>query len=177
MFTVPKKAGVRLYRTSLFSNAIECIPADGAYQRPETHVRDQMALLGYPSIYKRVTVGLHDFEQYYRDLYRKAFVHAHKHDRETRYLEPLWQRLSDRDPDYEVALCGIRDGRSFKGIVPLDVRCFPREISSVLHVQGFQEKSPFVPSDAALWDTDTVILQYGQMRVSNESKPFGKLQR
>ena len=177
LFAVPKKAGVRLYRTSLLSRAIIYIPADGVSQRPETIVRDQMTSLGYPSLYKNVTVGLHDFEQYYRDLYRKAFVHAHKHDWETQYIEPLWQKLSDRDPDYKVALSGLRDGRLFKGIVPLDVRFFSRDISSLLDLQGFQEKDPFASPDDARWDTDRVILKYGQMRVSIDSKPVAKRQR
>jgi len=177
LFAVPKKAGVRLYRTSLLPRAIACIPADGVSQRPETMVRDQMTALGYPSLYKRVTVGLHDFEQYYRDLYRKAFVHAHKHDWETQSIEPLWQKLSDRDPDYKVALRGLRDGRLFKGIVPLDVRFFSRDISSLLDIPGFHEKDPFASTDDARSDTDKVILQYGQMRVSIDSKPVAKRQR
>ena len=176
LFAVPKKAGVRLYRTSLLPQAIACIPADGVSQRPETIVRDQMTSLEYPSLYKRVTVGLHDFEQYYRDLYRKAFVHAHKHNWETEHIEPLWQKLSERDPDYKVALRGLRNGRLFKGIVPLDVRFFSRDISSLLDMQNFQEKDPFTSTDVARWDTDRVILQYCQMRVSTESKPVAKRQ-
>lgn len=162
LFTMPKKAGVRLYRTSLLRRATECIPPDGVTQRPETFVRDQMSLLGYPSIYKRVTVGLHDFEQYYRDLYRKAFVHAHKHAHETRYLEPLWESLGPQDPDYQVALRGLRDGRIFNGIIPLDVRRFPRDP----YLQGLHEKGPLTSTYSAHWNTESVILQYCRMRLS-----------
>jgi hypothetical protein len=161
----PRRAGPRLYRTSLLPRALACIPADGAAQRPETNVRDEMALLGYRSIYKKITIGVHDFEQYYRDLYRKAFLHAHKHDPETHRLEPLWERLADQDIDYQVALHGLHDGREFEGIIPLDVRRFPREFP----IQGLKEKGPLILTDEQ-WDVERLILEYCQTRLSVDPK-------
>jgi hypothetical protein len=166
IFGGPRQAGVRLYRSSLLPKAVGCIPADGVSLRPETFVRDQMASLGYLTMCKNATVGLHDFEQYYRDIYRKAFIHAHKHHSSLSYLESLWQRLAHQDPDYQVALWGLRDGQRFDGAVSVDARRFPNDLSPLLHTKGWQEKKELEPTSIANWDVDKVMIEYGRTRAS-----------
>jgi len=73
-----RQAGHRIYRTELLPLALEHIPAAGAQIRPELHTITQMVELGYPSRVVPSLVGVHDFEQYYADLYRKSLVHACK---------------------------------------------------------------------------------------------------
>ena len=164
----PRWVSPRLYRTSLLTKALGCIPGDGASLRPETSVRDQMNSLGYSSLHYNSTIGLHDFEQYYRDIYRKSFVHAHKHAAHMEHLESLWERWAHRDPDYAVALWGLRKGRLSYGMVRLDVRCFPKDLSPLLQVQGWEEKKALeIPRDAD-WDVTQWIIDYGRSRALAE---------
>lgn len=172
IFGGPRKVGIRLYRTSLLGKALSCIPSDGVTLRPETFVCEQMASLGFPSVYRNQTIGLHDFEQCYRDIYRKAFVHAHKHEAYMQLLEPLWQRLAGHDPDYEVALWGFRAGQLSNDTVPLDVRCFPRDLSPLLVSQGWQEKKELKLTNDAEWDVDKLIIEYGHTRASARDCPL-----
>jgi hypothetical protein len=166
LFGGPRWVSPRLYRTSLLPKALSGIPADGAAPRPEAAVLDYMASLGHPSLHRDVTIGLHDFEQYDRDIYRKAFHHAHKHDHFMPRLEPLWRRLAAHDADYEVALWGLRDGRSFTGIVPLDVRRFPADLGVALQAHGWKEKAELSTEGRSSRDVDLWMLDYVRWRAS-----------
>lgn len=140
----PRQAGNHLYRTSLLAKALQCIPSDEVL-RPETTTILQMASLGFPWIRKEIVVGLHDYEQYYRDIYRKAFIFAHKH-RFISAIEPMWHRLADQDIDYQVAICGLQAGRSFKGKVAIDSRQFPQDVIELLPALN-QEKEDIQSND------------------------------
>ena len=170
MFCGPRRAGPRLYRTSLLPKALDCLPSDHISVRPEAFVCKQMATLGYLSIHKHLTLGLHDFEQYYRDIYRKAFVYAHKHAVYLHHLEPLWQRLAGEDPDYRVALWGLRDGRLSHGTVSLDARCFPQDLSPQLDRHGLREKNELAPQEIATWDVGSVITRCYRARILAETQ-------
>jgi len=75
-------------------------------------------------------------------------------------LELLWDRLAERDPDYEVCLWGLRDGRGFKGTVSQDVRCFPQDISDRLRANGWEEKDSLKLTENHSWDVDGLIADY-----------------
>lgn len=170
IFGRPRRAGPYFHRTSLLPKILEYMPAEGMSLRPDTDAAMRLAILGYPRLQKELIIAVHDFEQYYRDIYRKAFVHAHKHADEMSELEPLWQRLAARDTDYQVALWGLRDGRLFKDAVSHDARCFPRDLSSLLRVQGLQEKKALPPIEATQQDVDKLVIDYGRMRNLAEPK-------
>ena len=141
-----RQAGHRLYRTRLLPEALAHIPAPGATIRPEYSTLQAMGRLGYRSRRVSLVVGLHDFEQYYRDIYRKAFVHARKHQQ----LLPLMiQRcLShwDEDRDFRVILKGIYDGITVTTDVSIDTRRFETFLTEGwLDALGFSEKAPISP--------------------------------
>ena len=126
-----RQAGNHLYRTSLLAKALQCIPSNNVL-RPETATILQMNSLGFPWIRKEMIVGLHDYEQYYIDIYRKAFIFAHKH-RYISIIEPMWHRLAHSDMDYQVALWGLKAGKNFEGEVKIDSRQFPQDIVKLTH--------------------------------------------
>lgn len=110
-FPWPRQAGNHLYRTSLLKKGIELIPEEGRDIRPESYVLRAMKEKGYPYKTFSFIVGLHDFEQYFFDIYRKSFVHSHKHLKYTESMIPHWKkRLNHGDKDYEVALAAFTDG-------------------------------------------------------------------
>lgn len=68
-----------MYRTALVPLALECIPPPGRELRPERAMLTRLFELGHASRRTGTVLGLHDYGQSYRDLYRKAFLHANKH--------------------------------------------------------------------------------------------------
>jgi hypothetical protein len=165
IFGGPRQAGPSLHRTSLLPIKLKYLPTEGLSLRPETDAAMKLAALGYPHPRYHMIVAVHDFEQYYRDIYRKAFIHAFKHAEHITTLELLWQRLAAQDPDYEVCLWGLRDARVFKGVVSLDVRRFPKELDDICGLQQFQEKKALCAEMFANFDIDNMIVEYGRHRL------------
>ena len=118
----PRPAGNHLYRTSLLSQALKFIPQEQNNIRPEQNTLDAMKALGFPLRMKTSLIGMHDFEQYYADIYRKCFVHAHKHKKYAEIFVTYWPQQAGRDLDYKIALKGFTDGLEFEGNVGIDAQ-------------------------------------------------------
>jgi hypothetical protein len=124
IFGGPRAAGIHLYRTSLLSRAIDLIDEKTQTHRPESHIREVMWRAGFPTRWHRVVVGLHDFEQYRKDYYRKGFVHAQKHRVFLPALKQRWERFAPNDPDFAALLAGAADGIMQGGTAFTDNRKF-----------------------------------------------------
>lgn len=111
LMTAPRAAGNHLYRTDLIPRALPLIAA-GQGLRPETEMIEAMAGEGFPNRQSAIVVGLHDFEQSYRDIYAKAFLHAHKHRFLLPLYRPLWKLLARSDADYQIALAALNEACS-----------------------------------------------------------------
>ncbi len=140
-FGGPRQAGNRLYRTSMLSKALDCLPKKEVI-RPESYTVNQMSSRGYPFLrVKDLIVGLHDYEQYYKDIYRKCFIQFHKHESvASSILAPFWQRLAVQDVDFQVALLGLEAGQKFTEEVTIDSRKFPQNIQDLLVKVNATEK-------------------------------------
>jgi hypothetical protein len=152
-----RAAGNHLYRTAALRTALDLIPAEGLASptastkkplRPELLVLNAMKDRGYPWIQTAQTVGLHGFEQYYRDVFRTCFVQAHKHDWVVARLARFWRRMAAQDRDYEVALRGVGAGIAEIGQPRIDVRAFPQGGTAVLGLAGLSEKPDIGPGEA-----------------------------
>ena len=102
-----RKGGVHLYRTSLLKKVKEKVPEEGIDIRPESYALRQMADDGFPTRVVPYISGLHDFEQYHYDIYRKAFVQAEKHLSRSELFIRIWKDRAAEDPDYLTALQGF----------------------------------------------------------------------
>lgn len=144
----PRKAGNHLYRTALLQKALEYVTESVDSIRPESYVKTMMTRAGYDCRELEDIVGLHDFEQSYRDIYRKCFVQARKHTARVQALHPLWEDLAGVDADYAVALQAFSDGIGYGGAVGIDGRAaFMDAFDRVLEVLEISEKEPI--ADAA----------------------------
>ena len=114
-----RSGGIHLYRSELLKKAVHCIP-DATNVRPEFTTLSLMAKLGFPWAEIPYVVGLHDFEQYYSDIYRKCFVHGHKHLKFTELLVDVWKAGIPFDADYLVALHGLCNGVRYPSNVSID---------------------------------------------------------
>ena len=155
-----RPAGVHLYRTEWLSTALAHARTIDDHQRPESLVRARMVMDGYSAL--QVTgwaVGLHDFEQSYRDIYRTAYTHALKHPQ--RMIAPCsaaWRRLEDRDPDFRVAQIALAAARASGEAACIDHRHFPMSIAHIPGLRTFAEKPP-LPESA--WCSDRIAQRLG----------------
>lgn len=116
----PREAGTHLYRTALIPQALGFIPDPFQAIRPETDVRNAMNKLGYGFVKTNIITGLHDFEQYYSDIFRKCFIQSRKHHDRVTDIMPYWEKLSQTDPDYKIAIEGFKYGITFRDRVAID---------------------------------------------------------
>ena len=121
-FGGPRTAGNHLYRTSLLDRVIDNIPIEGVDIRPEFHTLEAMKEQGNPWVTVPYLVGLHDFEQYHRDIFRKCFVQAHKHEYLSDLFVQFWREGANSDEDYRVALAGFARGIEHIGPVFIDAK-------------------------------------------------------
>jgi len=140
-FATTRPAGNHVYRTSLLARAMEFIPAEGTSLRPETDTLHAMERQGYPWLKRQIVVGTHDFGPYFRDIYRKAFLHAHKHAHQADYFGSLWQSLGRSDPDFRVAHHALLAGRRFAGPVQVSKDFRPDDAVRALSELGLEEKT------------------------------------
>ena len=139
-FGAKRPAGNHLYRTDLLSKALALIPEEGTSLRPESDMLNAMSALGFPWVQQDVLVGIHDFEQYYSDIYRKSFLQAHKHQWILPDIERFWKGMCVDDQDYEVALWGLRSGKIYADTVWIDKNFLHQEANDVLSIKGILEK-------------------------------------
>lgn len=120
-FGGPRPAGNHLYRTSLLGKVIRKIPEEGVNIRPEYYALESMVAEGHPWVNVPYVVGIHDDEQYYRDIFRKAFVQASKHDFLIGLFLEIWKKGARNDRDFEIALKGLAAGIEYVGEVFIDI--------------------------------------------------------
>jgi hypothetical protein len=138
---VIRPAGNHLYRTALLGKALEFIPEEGTSLRPETDMLNEMSKQGYPWLQCDVLVGIHDFEQYFEDIYRKCFLQAHKHNYLIPLIEPYWIEKSRYDLDFKVAVLALRSGKVYGEKLFIDKNFLKEEAIDVLSMKHIQEKT------------------------------------
>ncbi|GAF89670.1 unnamed protein product, partial [marine sediment metagenome] len=115
-----RPGGPHLYRTCLLEKARALIPNSYQSMRPETYVMRQMAARGHDWYLAKDVVALHDYEQFYRDVYRKMVVQARKGSPHVPYLLSRALSLLADDLDYKIAAHGLCAGLNREGTLVLD---------------------------------------------------------
>ena len=149
-------AGNSLYLTRRIGAALATGEFRDRKRRPETHLKRVMAAAGHPWREVPVRVGLHDDEQYFRDIFRTVFAHNRKHGRFVPYAARYWARTAPRNPDHRVALWSLRIAEMLDDYAPrpgagvdenvaIDVRQFAPDIAALLTPAGMREKDPLPP--------------------------------
>lgn len=144
-FCGPTYAGVHLYCTEKLAQARRYVKRAYFEQRPETYLCMEMGREGVPTILRKEIVGLHDYEQYYRDIYRKNFVRACKFKKRVGYLLARCVDASEGDAARHVMLHGLTDGllhHTESTIAPLDSTWYAEKAERVLRDHGLDERRP-----------------------------------
>jgi len=138
-----RKAGPRVYRIAFLKKALALSQDSAERIRPEGYVVETMGEQGHPSRYLPDITAIHDFEQYYRDLYRKSLVHARKHQELVPRMIERCVKHMDRDDDFRVILKALWDGLLETESVTIDSRMFKHQSGEAIHDLGLQEKTGF----------------------------------
>ncbi|MDR9366927.1 MAG: glycosyltransferase [Balneolaceae bacterium] len=137
-----RKAGPRIYRVSLLEKALNISESsDNNNIRPEAHVVSEMGQSGHPSRYIPTVTCLHDYEQYYADLYRKSIVHAKKHHEFVADIISRAASKMQKDDDFKVILKAVWDGLTRNIEVSADSRLFQKRAEEALAELGLTEKN------------------------------------
>lgn len=128
-----REAGHRIYRKSLLNQALNLFSNLDNHIRPERQIIKLMSQKGFPSFKTNIVSGIHDFEQFYKDIYRKCFVHAQKHQYLIGGLISNWSKLQYNDLDYKVAIAGAWDGLTKNHNATIDISVFEDYYKSFLY--------------------------------------------
>lgn len=136
--------GLHLYRSKFLPEALTLIRHCDNFllqHRPETFIKDQLREIGYNWNLSESLVGIHDFEQYYTDIFRKMVVRSNKSSNELNDLQNKALINSQFDPDFRVALWGIRVGKNIDAPLLIDSEQWRAEARLLLVANGIEEKS------------------------------------
>ena len=134
-----RRAGVHIYRTEMLDYAKKYI--DNDHIKPESNVRRLMTAEGFTTYTGKTIFGLHDYEQYYRDLWRKSVCQTKKLERMIKNRPMTWKILSKQDPDYLVVYEGHKFGKKYNGEIKIDVN-FDYDAEEKVEQLGLREKGP-----------------------------------
>ncbi|MCC5931455.1 MAG: hypothetical protein JJU28_19565 [Cyclobacteriaceae bacterium] len=169
LFLKHRMAGFRVYRTSYLEEAQVLIPPNGEQIRPEAYVVSQMEKKGYKTKIFENVIGLHDYEQYYKDIYRKAYFHSEKHIDLVIDSMGTWKKQMHSDLDYAVALKGAIDGLLSEDQPKPDIRFFDGKSSKSLKKLNLTEKNKL--DNANISDViDKILLEAGPFHKSYKWK-------
>lgn len=119
-FGFSRIVGLHLYRTCFLEDMLKMVINEEHTLRPESTMIKKFMDLGYERQIYSKPVGIHDFEQYNKDLYRKGFLHVRKHGIPY-YLDYLWKNMSNFDDDYHYLLMGLNDSQTIKNYVSTNI--------------------------------------------------------
>jgi len=136
-----RRAGIHIYRTALLQTALRHINNEKI--KPESNVRRKMTSRGFPTYTGGIVFGLHDYEQYYRDLWRKSVCQTRKLKEATKKLE-VWKKLLRKDLDYLVIYHAHLYGRELITKITIDAR-LDYGATEGLRNLGIQEKEEYTP--------------------------------
>jgi hypothetical protein len=134
-----RSGGLKLYRTEFLKEALELVPE--VANRPEGSVAKKMHSQGFYLDITDVICGLHDFEQYYSDIFRKGFAHGIKHSTLLPVLLPYWQRMSSRDRDFKILLAGFNVAKTHKQDLTLDKDEVKTQFEKYMSKNRWREKT------------------------------------
>ena len=159
LFVTLREAGNHLFRTSLLPQMIELIPEEGLSLRPETTAMEAMRSRGYPWARVPYVVGLHDFGQSNRDIFRKCYIHAQKHSYLLNDLLPKMRIRAASDHDFTVAIAGLAEGLKTTGTVRIDIA--HRPFAERFEALEIEEKVPCGTGEFTPEMVENILQEYG----------------
>lgn len=157
-------AGNQTYRIDYIPYALPFAKKSHEKLRPDRHVIEKMEAQGYLfADVKQEVIGVHDIEQFYRDIYRKCFVYSFKHLNKADEFIPYW-RSDESNLDFKVARKGFADGVQYVRPVQIDARLIDSVnpgFAKWMEQEGIEEKGPLLSYSV---EKQTALLQAASAR-------------
>ena len=154
-----RRAGIKVYRCEHLKEAIDCVPEPGTKIRPEKHTLMTMLDKGFKIKQTSIVTGIHDFEQYYKDIYRTCFVHAVKQPHIISLIK-TWQSNVDLDSDCRIAIKGALDGYLEPQKATIDKRIYVDLALKAMHELGLEEKTSLNIKNSTVY-VDNILIKAG----------------
>lgn len=155
-FTVSlRDGGVHAYRTSFLGRALALAAQAQENIRPESAVKIALMRQGLRWEKFNFVVGIHDFEQYNFDIFRKGFVHAQKHFHLLPDLLPKLKRRAVLDSDYSVLIDGIAEGLRARDDARIDIHYPP--FAERFATLGIGEKAAMRPGELSSEGVEDIL--------------------
>lgn len=139
-FASVRRGGPRIYRVKYLREAYEISKSIPDNIRPETNVISKLGDRGYPARYISPPICIHDFGQYYGDIYRKSYAHSIKHIKKLPQILKKTSGIRETDADYKVFLKGIFDSLLSEKEITIDKRILEDETIKALKQIDVEEK-------------------------------------
>lgn len=163
-----RRGGPRIYRVEHLKKALLLSESSDDTIRPEQYIIRKMGEMGYPSRYISPVLCIHDFEQYYRDIYRNAYVHANKHiDLLPTIITNALTLKTSEDQDYKIIIKGLKDGIFGHKEQFINDNLYIDDARKAIHEVELSEKCKL----DSLIDVENIINQYS---ISNNDLTFEK---
>ncbi len=139
-------------------------------KRPETLVKRNMEKIGYPMLNSSIVIGIHDYEQYYRDIWCKGFYHSLKHSRKS--IEITINKFGNQfiDQDYTVFFDGVKYALS---------QILKEDKMSIIHdksqIENYSKNSILLNVLKEKETPDVYLITNNQMYIHHTISLFGKL--
>ncbi|MFA5703780.1 MAG: hypothetical protein WC982_09735 [Advenella sp.] len=140
ILNMKRRAGIHIYRRDLMEAALQYVTES---IKPETRARQAMELNHAARTYVGdIVFGLHDYEQYYRDLYRKAYLQVKKLGGKIGRVKKKYPMWAQNDDDYKAILAGHIAGteRRYKHV--FDAAQYYGADDAIARL-GLREKAPY----------------------------------
>lgn len=147
-----RSAGNKIIRTKHLPAALDLLPEAVDELRPDTYIRKAMAKKGYHYYRDVCLVGIHDFEQYYFDLYRKGYLQGVKNRAKLERFINNWPNDWEQDPDYLAIEGGMTVGKSHEKPLPLQPEYYLDQFESWKNKAGFTHSKAALTSELTLVD-------------------------
>ena len=134
LFMDYRSVGNRLYRVSSLPLLRKILNNTKNNLRPEGTMLREAVKLGYKIKPIQDVIGVHDFFQFSRDLFRKGYTCSFKHLDHSSDLLSTWKRLSKDSVDFSILLKGFAFGLSNKKI-------FQQNANSEFFINGSKQLS------------------------------------
>jgi len=129
-----------IYSTKFLAKALDSMPQNFGL-RPETEVTKIISeKYGLKQAYFSKVIAIHDFEQYYTDIYRKSYVFGNKHLQRINHYINYWSSKLKKDKDFLVALVGLFKGLYSEKEIQIDIRKLPLNYKEVFILSDLNEK-------------------------------------
>lgn len=141
---IDRPVGVRVYRTPVLARFTGVIPEPDDVFRPESFVVKAMREAGFADGHMPVLAGFHDYLQYYRDIFRKAFVQFFK------FRQPGVNPGLDRT-EAKVVKLAYEKAAAAKAEGFLNAPGMAAAATAALREAGIQERGPLSDSEFNQW--------------------------